>query len=321
MNAALPIGLAAGAVSALLFVAPVSGSWLGLTLILFYLAPLPNFIAGLGYGQMAATVAGVGGVLASGLAVGPLTGLTYALALGAPAALLSSRALLSRPAESPPGGLEWYSVGRLIAWATLIAASLAALVAIAVGWDGASWPKMVEETLRNGALSEIVKSRGLTDDEIRRASMMIAHGMPAACAIIWLAAMSFNLWAADRVVEMSGRAQRPRLRFSDVELPSSFPVILAVALGLSFAPGIVGMIGTGFVGALLFAYLIVGLGIVHIWARNRAHGALVLAAVYGTLILFGWVAIVLAVIGLAEPLLRLRERAVRSASNSSQPDE
>lgn len=321
MNAALPIGLAAGAVSALLFVAPVSGSWLGLTLILFYLAPLPNLIAGLGYGHITATAAGVGGVLASGLAVGPVTGLTYALALGAPAALLSRLALLSRPSSDAPSGVDWYPAGRLIAWATLIAAGLAALVAIAVGWDGAAWPKMVEETLRNGALSEIVKSRGLDDDEIRKASVMIAHGMPAACAVIWLAVTTFNLWAADRLVAMSGRAQRPRFRFSDVELPSSFTVLLAVALALSFVSGIVGMVATGFLGALLFAYLIVGLGIVHLWARNQAHGRFILVAVYGALILFGWIGIVLALIGLAEPLLRLRERATKSASNSSQPDD
>ncbi|HWV57295.1 MAG TPA: hypothetical protein VNZ57_07470, partial [Longimicrobiales bacterium] len=55
------IGIGAGAAAALLFASVTSGSWL--SVILFYLAPLPIMIAGLGWthwaGLTAATVAAV----------------------------------------------------------------------------------------------------------------------------------------------------------------------------------------------------------------------------------------------------------------------
>ncbi|HVY56863.1 MAG TPA: DUF2232 domain-containing protein, partial [Xanthobacteraceae bacterium] len=92
----LLIGIGAGAATALLFAAVASGSLL--SVLLFYLAPLPIMIAGLGWSHWAALVAAL--VSASGLAVvfGPFFLFAVLVAVGLPAWWLAYLALLARPA-------------------------------------------------------------------------------------------------------------------------------------------------------------------------------------------------------------------------------
>ena len=62
------IGIGAGAAAALLFASVTSGSWLSIPL--FYLAPLPIMIAGLGWSHWAAMTAALAGALGLGAAFG-----------------------------------------------------------------------------------------------------------------------------------------------------------------------------------------------------------------------------------------------------------
>ena len=64
----------------------------------------------------------------------------------------------------------------------------------------------------------------------------------------------------------------------------------------------------GLAGALLFAYVLQGLAVIHVYSRGASFRAVLLAAVYLGILLLGWVALVVAILGLAEPLLGLRQR-------------
>jgi hypothetical protein len=52
-----------------------------------------------------------------------------------------------------------------------------------------------------------------------------------------------------------------------------------------------------------------GLAVLHAYSRGMPFRRLLLAAVYLGILLLGWVAVVMAILGLSEPMLRLRERA------------
>jgi hypothetical protein len=89
--------------------------------------------------------------------------------------------------------------------------------------------------------------------------------------------------------------------------PPGFPLLGALALAASFAPGIIGVAGASFTGALLFTYLLAGLALLHFIARSRAPW--ILWFVYAALILFGpYTALALTLVGLLEPALKLRRR-------------
>ena len=94
-----------------------------------------------------------------------------------------------------------------------------------------------------------------------------------------------------------------------IELPNAFFLAFTASLLASFLPGIAGLLATGLAGALLFAYVLQGLAVLHAFSRGMPFRGLMLAAVYIGILLLGWVAVAIAILGLAEPMLRLRDRA------------
>src|SRR5215475_14147295 len=64
MIAILVIAIAAGAASALMFASIISGALV--SLLLFYLAPLPLMVTALGWGPLAAVIGGIGASIALG---------------------------------------------------------------------------------------------------------------------------------------------------------------------------------------------------------------------------------------------------------------
>ena len=86
MPTPLIIGAGSGLVSAALFASAATAT--ALAGVLFYLAPLPLCLAGLGWGGMAALVSAITGTIVIAVSLGPATAAIFALSIAAPAALL-----------------------------------------------------------------------------------------------------------------------------------------------------------------------------------------------------------------------------------------
>jgi hypothetical protein len=311
MPIAFIIGAGSGLVSAALFASAATAT--ALAGVLFYLAPLPLCLAGLGWGGMAALISALTGTVVIAASLGPATAAIFALSVAAPTALLAHLALLSRPAATPHGqvvgALEWYPPGRLLGWAALMAGVLAGILVLVLGYDQEAYRQSIREILEHSTLKELDRDGTLfTEETIASLSGMLARALPAAFAVIWLTITLFNLWMAGLIVDASGRALRPWPNLHALELPNAFVLIFAVALVASFLPGLAGLLATGLAGALLFAYVLQGLAVIHVYSRGVPLRALLLAAVYLGILLLGWVAIAVAILGLGEPLFRLRGR-------------
>ncbi len=311
MPIAFIIGAGSGLVSAALFASAATAT--ALAGVLFYLAPLPLCLAGLGWGGMAALISALTGTVVIAASLGPATAAIFALSVAAPTALLAHLALLSRPAATPQGqmvgALEWYPPGRLLGWAALMAGVLAGILVLVLGYDQEAYRQSIREILEHSTLKELDRDGTLfTEETIASLSGMLARALPAAFAVIWLTITLFNLWMAGLIVDASGRALRPWPNLHALELPNAFVLIFAVALVASFLPGLAGLLATGLAGALLFAYVLQGLAVIHVYSRGVPLRALLLAAVYLGILLLGWVAIAVAILGLGEPLFRLRGR-------------
>lgn len=308
----LLIGAGAGLVSAALFASAATAT--ALAGILFYLAPLPICLAGLGWGSSAGLLAALTGSIVVASVLGLATGGVFAGVIGVPLAVLCYLALLSRQgAESPdgePNRIEWYPVGRLVGWAAVIAGLLAGAMVFMLGYDAESYRDSIKDLLQHSALKELDKDGTLFNEEtIGGLSSVLARALPAAFAIVWQGVALFNLWLAGVIVEASGRSLRPWPRLDALELPNTVLLGFAAALVASFIPGLAGLIATGFAGAFLFAYVLQGLAVLHAYSRGMPFRSLLLASVYLGMLLLGWVAIAVAILGLSEPMLRLRERA------------
>ena len=124
-----------------------------LSIVLFYLAPLPIMIAGIGWSHWAALIAAVTGALA----LGCVFGIMFFLALprspsALPAWWLGYLAMLARPtataaANDNAGALEWYPPGRLVVWAAVLATLVIVSAIPTLGTDAESFRATLHETL------------------------------------------------------------------------------------------------------------------------------------------------------------------------------
>jgi hypothetical protein len=137
------IGIGAGAATALLFASVASGS--PLSVLLFYLAPLPILLAALGWSHWAGLIAAL--FASAGLAAvfSSYFFLAFLIGVALPAWWLGYLALLARPVEGAPDGLEWYPVGHLVVWAAILGASVVIAGMLHFGTDEESF----RATLRN----------------------------------------------------------------------------------------------------------------------------------------------------------------------------
>ncbi|MBZ0214953.1 MAG: hypothetical protein K8F25_00230, partial [Fimbriimonadaceae bacterium] len=112
------IGFVAGIAAAVLFAAAGAGSLISLAL--FYVATLPLFIVGLGWGWWASVVATLSGTFAIASLVGQTASFIFLLTFALPAGWLCYLALLYREPNEPETGsqapatadsLDWYPVG------------------------------------------------------------------------------------------------------------------------------------------------------------------------------------------------------------------
>src|SRR6267142_4572682 len=115
MIAIVLIAIAAGSASALMFASIISGALI--SLLLFYLAPLPLMVAALGWGPLGATIGGIVAAIGLGAIFGLPYWIAFAVTVALPAWWLGHLALLGRPLPNATAGngsappapqLEWY---------------------------------------------------------------------------------------------------------------------------------------------------------------------------------------------------------------------
>lgn len=313
------IGLAAGIASAVLFASATAGNPAG-RLLLFFLAPLPGFLAGLGWGAAAAAISAAAASLACAVILSPMSGGLLFLSQGLPITALSHLAHLSRDVpvgQQPMGGsgpaatpVEWYPVGRLVAVATLMAGLLAFLTVLLIGSDLDETRKLLREMLEKVFLQNLpmFRDRSFTEPEIAALTELMLYTLPAASALSWLTSFLLNLYLAGRITVASGRLPRPWPDLPALAYPRGFGIGLALALGVVVSTsGYPALFASGFAGAFLFAYLLLGLAIVHYVTRGATGRPFILSGLYlGLFFLNTWAALALAVLGVVEPLLPWR---------------
>jgi hypothetical protein len=308
MRYSLLIGLGSGLVSALLFFSAARGGpTLGTLLLL--LTPLPSLLAGLAWGWLPATAGAIAGSLAMAGLASPTFAVGYFLALGAPATLLAYLAYLSRPAPQDDTAREWYPAGRLVAALALYGGALPVLIMPLLGGSYETLRGTAVEFFRrfssNGAPE--LGLRPLNEQQIEALADFIVAAMPAAIAVYWLAIMTPNLYLAGRIARASGLLGRDWPDLPALAFPAGFSLLLALAVLATFGPGVIGVAGSSFTGALLFAYLLAGLALVHFIARHRARW--ILWIVYAALLLFvPYGALLVTVAGLLDPVFKLKQR-------------
>jgi hypothetical protein len=305
------ISLAAGCASALMFASIVSGAVV--SVMLFYLAPLPLTVAALGWGSAGAAIGG----LAAALALGTIFGLPFLAAflvtVALPAWWLGHLALLGRPAPlavSPngvPSTLEWYPIGRIILWTAGLATLTTVGALFTLGGDSTS----ITEGLRSSLLKVLNEVSTAPSGDKEQLATTLATIAPAAAAFIAMLTLTANLWLAGKITVMSGRLQRPWPDLNSVSLPPMTLAALSLAVACSFFDGLFGIIGRAATAALMMAYALQGLATLHTLTQGTRNRTFILGSSYALLMIFGWPILLAVALGLADALFGLKPRFAR----------
>lgn len=304
------VGVGAGVATALLFASVASGALISIPL--FYLSPLPILIAALGWSHWSALVAAVvaGGGLA--LFLGGYFFVAFLIGIGLPAWWLGYLALLARPSQTAVDGMEWYPAGHLVVWAALLGAVVVIAAIPTFGLD--------EESFRaglRGVFERMLKAPGRTGVDAplqvpgfdpHKFIEFLVVVIPLAGAALATLTSVVNLWLAGRVVKMSGRLKRPWPDLPGLQFPAFVPAILAAAIAASFVPGLAGIVGGIVSVSLLTAYLVLGFAVLHSITRNAGGRGILIGASYGAVLILGWPALLVMMLGLADSIFNLRGR-------------
>ena len=308
------IALVAGSASALMFASVISGALI--SLVLFYLAPLPLMVAALGWGPLAATIGGI----ASAVVLGALFGLPYCVAfvimVALPAWWLGHLALLGRPianaeagngATPAPPALEWYPVGRILLWIAGFAMLTTIGALLTLGTDAAT----ITGTIRRGLLRIFHPREGVSAGDIEQWIDALITIAPAAAAMFAVVTLTLNLWLAAKITATSGRLHRPWPDLKIVALPPMTLAALSGAIAFCFVSGLPGILAAIITAALMMAYALTGFAVLHIWTLALKSRALCLGFAYAIAVVLPWTILALAALGVADAVFGFRQRYLR----------
>lgn len=279
----LPIvGIGAGLVSALLFAVVITGS--PLAILLYSAAPLPIFIAALGWNHRAGLVATAAGAIAGMIALSFAAGLNYALIVALPAWWIAYLALLAR--NDGTGVAEWYPLGHLLVWIAATAALTTVGSALVMTTDYDTYRTVIARVIEN-LLSEMVRSRLIAlpaDVKVSELALTLAPAVPVGIGASFVTTIVANLWLAAKAVQVSGRLPRPWPFIPATTVPRGALILLGLAMATATLGGFIGVAGAAMTGALLAVFMFSGLATIHDLTRGKAWRGPALISVYLALV-------------------------------------
>ena len=309
------IALAAGSASALMFASIISGALI--SLLLFYLAPLPLMVATLAWGPLCGTIGGIGAAMGLGLMFGLPYCVAFAMTIALPAWWLGHLALLGRPvtaghaAGADPSpvapAVEWYPVGRILLWITAFASLSTMAALLTLGTDAASITDALHQFMLR-ILEQQASPVGADTDRFIDGLVMVA---PAAAAGVAMLTLTLNLWLAGKITVTSGRLSRPWPDLKNVALPPMALAALCAAIAFCFSAGLAAIGARIITSAMLLAYALVGFAVLHTLSLALKNRAFWLGSAYAIALIFVWPALALVALGLADAVFGFRQRFLR----------
>lgn len=301
-----------------------------LPMIMILVVPLPLMIVAIGFGRFAGIMASLIGALAVGLftmmpsGVGSLdparlgqaaeVAFAFLLVFGLPAVLLAQLAVrrIAPPqdlAEVPKARPEERVLGAVvaaaIAYTAIMLSALFALVIEAQNGGFAAFSTEFVNRLKEhpDALKQLPAS--VDPAQLARVYLWLFALVTAGFGV---ATLLCNLWLAARIARTSSLLAEPWPDIArNLRLPRPLAIILAVALGLSFAGGLVGIVSAIVTGALLTGFVFQGLAVIHCVTMGNRLRLTLLTLAYFFLIVMP-VPLIYALIGLLDVFFAFRDR-------------
>ena len=310
-------GTVAGFAAAILSISVMSQTML--SLLLGFASSLPIFIAGLGWGVPAAVIATIVATVSIGF-LDVANAFVQACTTFLPAAWISSLVLLARPAEDPQQ-VEWYPVSNIFMNLVLATCFGIAACGLALGYTLESAGPRIREGLEAIRAASPQYAEMIRPDMIDDLVPLAFQFFPMMLAGVSVLILAINLLLAGSLTRSSGLLDRTSENLPrNLGLPVSAALIFGAGLlGLTaFAanPGSISLISALLVGGLGMAFALVGLSTIHFLSKGNPIRGLLLFGIYMLIFVLSLLPLsMIAALGVAEVLLRLKDRKARMSGN------
>ena len=310
------IPLGAGVVAALLHLSVTLGS--PGAFMLAYFAQAPIAATGLALGFMPAAMAAATAAILVALGspgVGALS--LFILTSALPVLVVVYFALQNRAIDpstgqdSPDGVTEWYPAGRILGWLTGLGL-VAFVVAYLIFMGGENGVRGAIE----GYLSTVMSAfRGADKAAVDEVIKTMSRFFPAVAVASWVLMNVVNGVLAQQFLTASGKNIRPKPDYREIKGPLWPAAAVVFGILLTFFGGEPGFFGFNVMLIATIPFFFIGLAVLHSISAAWPGRPIMLAAVYLLLILLLWPAAVIALLGILEYWLRLRERMQTRRTN------
>jgi uncharacterized protein YybS (DUF2232 family) len=298
------MAITAGICSAVAVFSIVFGSVLAFPL--FYLAPLPLYLAGLGIGSKGVIFAGLTAIFTAGLVGNTYTSLPYAFAYAVPAIMMCQMALRTEPDAA--GKPVWYPAGHLIGTLTVVGGcSLVFFGMLTIMDEGSA---SLQDTVA-GLISSALDSAGsqIPSDSRDTLTTSLAPFFPGMAVASWIVMHLINAALGQSALVKSDRNLRPRITYVNISLPDWCSwVLVGVGVFALAGPGDWGYLGRNLVIVAIVPFFLLGLAVVHTYVRRSSFGTLMIISFYILLLVLWWAAFAVACAGVVEQWIGLRKR-------------
>ncbi|GGA85927.1 membrane protein [Brucella endophytica] len=291
------VGILAGLAAALLSAGAIVQS--GVAMFLYFLTPLPIFIAALGWGTAAGIIAAIAATAAIAI-VAPMGALLVALTSIIPAAAGAYLAGLARPASEmggPKDAIVWYPLPDIIFRLGLMVAGGLIIIGIIIGFGQDLAREFADAIMAalTQANPDFTASPEMRDN--LAATMVVL--LPAIQAATCLIALVANFYLALRLTSISGRLRRPRDDWpATLRMPRIGLLVFAVSLTLAFLGSGIGHAATAVAGALGAGFMLAGFATMHMRTRGQPWRPVALWLAYLAVALFAFVLFLFLIAGL-----------------------
>jgi hypothetical protein len=204
--------------------------------------------------------------------------------------------------------MEWYPSGRLLLWVAAIAGLLAFMTLLTIGTDAEAIAAAMKRGFARMVRMFALRGVAIDDGVIEAMTSIAPAGFPAGPMIM----LTGNLWLAGKIARTSGRLNRPWPDLKATALPPMTLVALCVAIAFCFTGGLLSILAKVVTGALLTAYALTGLAVLHTLTLASSNRLVWLVLSYAVTIVLIWPLFIMAVLGLADAVFGFRERFMRT---------
>lgn len=277
---------------------------------LFFVAPMPLFLAGFAWHPLVAALAGLFGAILIDLATGDRSAIAFASIMALPA--FSMSAMAERIFASPDRSLakDGISTGQIALAATMYIALVVVASAIWIEPDYAAFMQRLRTFVVEGLRLMATPGSPLANDPAtlaRFADLMTAIMLPmSGLVIVAMLALSAGLGAI--VAERSGRMAFPKPSFNAFRLPGGSLILFGAALLISLWGGYLSVFAEIVALGMALFLMLQGMAVLHTRLQGNASRGFLLAAAWASVLVFGFPALLFVGAGIADHLLDLRNR-------------